>query len=181
MPTIQLFISIWEKSHYDIYFSPPHVSVITENIQIEIIRFARYNLFLACNSILMTDSMYFGKIQIYWNLNEHCNYVISATSVIWQIAANYSPFQSLNILPFHTRFRTLKTDLLGLKSNFSKYHFKTGTICVLFISSHLFTALKLMAIVLVSYPRDHNKNKPPIGKLFQKYKPIRHYFVMSRK
>ena len=40
--------------------------------------------------------------------------------------------------------RTLKTNLLGLISNLSKYYFKTCAICFFFffLSSHVFTALK---------------------------------------
>ena len=38
LPTIQLFISTWEKNYEDIYHFPPHVSVITRNILITIIR-----------------------------------------------------------------------------------------------------------------------------------------------
>ena len=34
------FIATWGKSHEDIYHSPPHVSEITENIPMTIIRFA---------------------------------------------------------------------------------------------------------------------------------------------
>ena len=33
---------------------------------------------------------------------------------------------------FLYQIRKLKTNLLGLMSNFSKYHFQTGTICLLF-------------------------------------------------
>ena len=90
------------------------------------------------------------------------------------------------MFPFHIRFRTLKTNLLGLISNFSKYYFKTGTICLLFISSHVFTALEFdsnhFVILLwkMVKPRDHNEIKLPIGKIIRKYQPIRHYFVMSQ-
>ena len=75
--------------------------------------------------------------------------------------------------------RTLKTNLLGLISNFSKYYFKTGAICFLFLSSHVFNALEFYSnqfgILLWKIV------KPSIGNIFRKYKPIRHYFVMSRK
>ena len=82
MPTIQLFISTWEKSYEDIYLSPPHVSVTTGNILITIIRFAHYHVLLASNSTFMTDSMSLGTIQISRKLNEHYYYLISTTSVI---------------------------------------------------------------------------------------------------
>ena len=45
------------------------------------------------------------------NLIEHY-YIISTASVIWQIDRNFSPFQSLSMLPFQTRM--LKTTLPGL-------------------------------------------------------------------
>ena len=50
---------------------------------------------------------------------------------------------------------THKTKLLGLRLNFSKYYFKTGTICFFVLSSHAFTASHvftplLIAIILVS-------------------------------
>ena len=121
--TIQLFISTWEKSYEDIHHSPPHVSIITGNILMTIIRFSRYHLLLTSNSTFMADSMYLGTIQICWNLNKHY-YLISTTPVIWQVDTNCSPFQSLNILPFHIRFRMFKTNLLGLIPNVSKYYFK---------------------------------------------------------
>ena len=38
--------------------------------------------------------------------------------------------------------RMLKTNVLGLISNRSKYYFKTGTICLLFLSSHVFATLE---------------------------------------
>ena len=62
--------------------------------------------------------------------------------MIWQIDTNCSWFKLLNMLPFHIMFRILEANLLGLISNFSKYYFKTGTICLLFLSSHVFTTLE---------------------------------------
>ena len=82
LPTIEIFIATWVKSYEGIYRSPPHVSVITENILIKIIRFARYHLFLASNSTFMTDSMHLGTIQICRDLNEHYCYLIFTKSVI---------------------------------------------------------------------------------------------------
>ena len=82
LPTVQLFISRWEKCYEYIYHSPPHVSVITGNILITKMRLASYHLLLASSSTVMTDSMYFGTIQICQNLNKHCYYLISTPSVI---------------------------------------------------------------------------------------------------
>ena len=83
--------------------------------------------------------------------------------------------------------RTLRTSLLGLMSNISKYYFKTDTICLFFFSSHVIKALEFdsshFGILLWKKvkPRDYNEIKSPIWKIFRKYKPIRHYFVMSRR
>ena len=82
--------------------------------------------------------------------------------------------------------RTFKTDL-SLIPNFFRYYFKTGTLCLLFLSSHVFPALEFASnyfgiqLWKIVKLRDHNETKPPIRKIFRKYKPIRHYFVMSRK
>ena len=79
---------------------------------------------------------------------------------------------------------TLKTNLLGLISNFSKYYFKAGTIYLIFLSSHVFTGLEFdsnhFGILLwkIVKPLDYSEIKPPIQKIFRKYKPIRHYFAM---
>ena len=52
--------------------------------------------------------MYLGTIQICRSLNEHCYYLISAISLIWQIDAICSPFQSLNMLSFHISLKRFK-------------------------------------------------------------------------
>ena len=104
--TIQLFISIWEKSYEGIYHSPPHISAITENILITTIRFVRHHL-LASNSSFMTDSQYTGTIQIWQNLNEQTPLLTSTKSLICQIDANCSPLQSLNMPLFHIRLECL--------------------------------------------------------------------------
>ena len=75
-----------------------------------------------------------GTFQIWQNLNEHNYYLNSTKSVICQIDANCSPFQSLKMLPFHIKLECLTLIYYGLISNFSKYYFKTGTICLLFLS-----------------------------------------------
>ena len=49
LPTIQLFISTWKKA-MKTHHSPPHVSAITGNILITIIRFARYDPLLASDN-----------------------------------------------------------------------------------------------------------------------------------
>ena len=88
---------------------------------------------------------------------------------------------------FSHHTRTLKTSLLVLITRFFTYYFKTSTISILFLSSHVFTALELdsnhfdFLLWKLVKQRDHNEIKQPIGKIFRKYKPIRHYFVMSLK
>ena len=111
LPAIQFFISTWIKRFKDIYRSPPHISVVTGNIVIRIItiiRFAHYRLLLTSSSTFINDPMYLDTIQICRNLNEHYYYLISTTTVIWQIDASCSPFQSQNMLPFHIRLERLK-------------------------------------------------------------------------
>ena len=104
LPAIQLFISTWEN----IYHSIRHVSGIGGNIVIKLISFARYYLLLASNTTFMTDSQYLGAIHIWRNLNEHHYYLSSTKSVIFQIDANFIPFQFLNMLSFYIRLQSLK-------------------------------------------------------------------------
>ena len=147
-------------------------------------RFIHYHLLITSNSTFMTHSQFLVIIQVWWNLNEHKYYLTSTDSVISQIDVNCSPFQSLTMVPFHIRLESLKLIYYSLISHFSLYCFKTGILCLLFSSSHLFTALDFDSNyfgILWKKPRDHNKIKPPIEKIFPKYKPIRHFFVMFRK
>ena len=88
---------------------------------------------------------------------------------------------------FSYQARTLKTNLLCLISNFSKYYFKTSSICFLFLSSHVITALEFNCnhfgtlLWKIVKPPDHNEIEPPIRKIFRKYKLIIHYLVISWK
>ena len=122
-------------------FSSTCYSVIIGNILITIIIFARYHLLVASNSTFMTDFYVLRCNSDLSNLNEHYYYLISPASVIWQINANCSPFHSLNVL-FSHQARTVQTNLLGLLSNFPKNYFKAGTIRLLFLSPHVFTAVE---------------------------------------
>ena len=108
----------WEKSYEDIYDSPPHVSVITGNILITIIRFTRYHLLLASSNTFMTDSMYWYNSdlsKLEWTLLLfNFNYIRDLT--------NRSKLFSNPVAEctyFSHQARKLKTDLLGLISNFS--------------------------------------------------------------
>ena len=131
--------------------------------------------------------LYLGTIQIWWNLNEHYYHLTSTKSVICETDANCSQFHLLHMLPFHIRLERLKIIYYDLIPSFPKCYFKTGTICLLFLSSHAFTALEFDSNHFgtlpwkIVKPREHNEIKPPIGKIFQKFKPIRQYFVMFRK
>ena len=97
------------KSYEDIYHSP-YVSVITRNI------------------LIATDFLYLGTMQIWRNLNEHCYCLTSTKSVIWQIVANCSPLQALDMLPFQIRLERVKLIYYGLMSIFSKYYFEADTV-----------------------------------------------------
>ena len=77
------------------------------------------------------------------------------------------------MLPFHIRLERLKLTYCGSISNISKDYCKTGTVCFLFLSSHVFTALEFdsnnFGVLLrkIVKPRDNiNKIKPTIGKVF---------------
>ena len=80
------------------------------------------------------------------------------------------------MLPLQNRLERLKLFYYSLISNFSKYYFKTGTICLLsylhaseFDNNHF--GILLWKIEKL---RDQNEIKQPIEKTFR----IRHYFVM---
>ena len=63
----------------------------------------------------------------------------------------------------------------------------TDTICLLFLSSDVFTALEFdsnhfdIPLWEILKPCDQNEIKPPMANIFRKNEPIRHYFTMSRK
>ena len=133
--------------------SSRYVSVIAGDPLIKAVRFARYDLLLDSSSTFMIDSHYLRTIQIWQYLNEHYYYLISTPSVICQIDANCS--------------ERLKLIYYCLISIFSKYHFKTVTLCLLFLCSHLFIALGFDSNYFGILPlkivksRDHNQIKPP--------------------
>ena len=77
-----------------------------------------------------------------WTLLFNC----ATKSVIFQIDTNCSPFQLLNLIPFHIRPECLKLIYYSLISILSKYHFKTGTLSLLFLSSYALTALDFFLI-----------------------------------
>ena len=106
---------------------------------------------------------------IWWNLNEHYYYLISTESVICQIDANCSPFQSLNRISFHIRLEHLKLTCYSLIWIFFSYFFKTGTLSLLFLSSHVLATLQsgsnYFGILLWKIVKllVHNETKPLIG------------------
>ena len=121
---------------------PPHISVVTGNVLMSIIRFACYSLLLAFYSSFMPDFKYLRTIQIWRNLDEYYYYLTSIKSVAFQIDANCFPFQSLNLLPCKIRLEHLKLIYYSLLSIFSKFYFKPSTLCLLFLSSHVFNSLE---------------------------------------
>ena len=46
------------------------------------------------------------------------------------------------MLPFHIRLALSKLTYYSITSKFSRYFFKTGILCLLFLSSHVFAALQ---------------------------------------
>ena len=91
------------------------------------------------------------------------------------------------LLPFHIRLERLKLIHYSLITNFSKYHFNTGTLSLLSFSWHILTVSEFdinyfdILFWKIVKPRDHNEIKPPVGKIFRKYKPIIPYFVITPK
>ena len=147
-----------------------HMFLLLQNTSDNIIAFARNHLLLTSNSTFSTDFQYLGAIQIWQKWNEYLHYLTLPKSVTCQIDANCSPFQSLNIFPFHIRLERLKLIYYSLISNLSKYYFKTCTLCFFFLSLRVFTALEFnsnyFGILLgkIVNSRDLNENKPPRGK-----------------
>ena len=145
------------------YHSLPHVSVITKNILITIKRFSHHHLLPASNSTFMTD--WFHVLRYNSDLSK-----LEWTLLLFNF--NYIPNlinrRKLFSIPiaeyvsFSYQVRMLKTNLLGLISSFCKYYLKTGTICLLFFSSHVFATLKFDSnhfgtlLWKVIKPRDHN-------------------------
>ena len=117
------YFSMGKKLWRYIYNSPPHVSVITGNILITRIKFARYHLLLATNSTFLADSMYLGcnsdLSKLEWtSLLFNFNYIrdLTKTRKLFSIpVADYASFSH--------QARTFKTNLLGLISNFSRIPF----------------------------------------------------------
>ena len=150
-------------------------------------RFACYHLLLASNNTFMTYFKYLGTTQIWWNLNEHHCYLTSTNSVVFQIDATCSPFQVLNMLPLQFRLEPLRLIYCSLTRNFSEYHFKTDALCLFFFPSHVFSAFDFdssyIGILLwkIVKPHDDVEIKPLVGEIFQDYKLIIHYFLMSQK
>ena len=90
---------------------------------------------------LNNDNISLGTVQIWQNLNELHYYLTLTKSVICQIDGNCSLCQWLNMLPFKVKLKRLKLIYFSLISIFSKFQFKTGTLCPLFLPSYLFSHL----------------------------------------
>ena len=127
--------------------SSPHIVLLLQegNILITVIRFTRYHFFLGSNNTFMTDSMYLGTFQICRNFHEHYYYLLLFSFNYIRDLTNRRKLFFVSVADyasFSHQARSLKTNLLGLTPNFSKYYLKTGTICLLFLSSHVSTALE---------------------------------------
>ena len=123
MPAIQFFISTWKKNYEDIYLSSPHVSVITENILITIIR---YDLFVTIFSASFQQCFHESLSAIRHNSDNHHNYLAPTKSVMCEIEANVSPFLFFSITEhgsFSHQARIRKTDLLQFNIKFFKILF----------------------------------------------------------
>ena len=188
LPAIQLFISTWSENYT--YKNNRYIILLYMFLLLQETK-RQYNIICSLQSSArfqqrLHDSQYLGAIHILRNSNEHHYYLTSTKSMICHIDPNFSSFQSLNKLPFYMRLEHLKLIYYSLMSVFSKYHFKTGTVCLFFLSWHAFTALEFdsyhfdILLLKTVKPRDHNEIKPPIEKIFRKCTPIRHYFEMSR-
>ena len=107
----------WKKHYEGIYLSSPHVSVITGNILITIIR---YDLLVTIFSASFQQRFHEWLSAIRDNSDKHHNYLAPTKSVMCEIEAAFSPFLSLNMVPFHIRQEYVKRIYYSLISNFSK-------------------------------------------------------------
>ena len=91
---------------------------------------------------------------------------------------------TLYMLSFHVRLERPKLIYYSLTSIFPKYHFKTGALCLVFLSSLVFTSSEFDNYyfgILKVKQGGHNEIKPQIGNIFRWNRPIRNHFTMSRK
>ena len=143
-----------KKSYKAIYHSPPYVSIIIGNILIWIKTFAHSHLLLASSSTYTAQKMKFSIFHytaLHFLCSVRCNsdlkilasrplLLASTKSVICQIDANCSPFQSLNMRPFHIRLERLKLIYYGLISSFRNITLKLAKFAYF---SHLHIYLRL--------------------------------------
>ena len=142
LPTIQLFISTWGESFEDIYHSSTCVFCYYRKH-----RNSDNKIFLPPSSSCLQQHFHEWFYALRYNsdlLAPEWTLVLFNSSYICDLAnrpklfsipfAEYASFSYLT--------RTLKNNLLGLISNYSKYYFKTRTIYVLLLSSHIFSALE---------------------------------------
>ena len=127
-PAIQLFISTWEKSYEDMSSSSTCFRYYRKysNNDNKI-----YPLASACFQQHFYDWFVVRKHiqkQPEWTpplLN-------SIKFMICQIDENCSLFQSLKMLPFHIKPKSLKLTYYSLIWNFSRYYLKIGLLCLIF-------------------------------------------------
>ena len=113
----------WKKHYEDTYLSSPHVSVITGNILITIIR---YDLLVTIFSASFQQCFHESLSAIRHNSDNHHNYLAPTKSVMCEIEANVSPFLFFSITEhgsFSHQARIRKTDLLQFNIKFFKILF----------------------------------------------------------
>ena len=122
--------------------SRPHVFAAIRNILITIIRFSRYHLLLASKQhfrnwfSVFRHNSYLVKLELTPSLFDF-NQICDLTNR--QIVLRSSHWICLY---FHIRLKRLKPIYYSLISNFPKYQFKTGSLCLLFLSSHILIDLE---------------------------------------
>ena len=175
MPTLQLFISTWEKSYKHIFSStcfcyysqrPNNNNKICPVLSSACFQHQFHHWF----SVPWYNS---DLAKLEWKPPLfHFNYIRDLSK-----RHNFFSIPVAEYTFFSTEARMLKTDILQFNieiSNYSKYYFKM--ICLLLLSSH-----GLMALAFESNNFDimhwkivqshgHNEIKPPIGEVFWKYK-----------
>ena len=184
LPAVEVFISTLEKN-YDHIKHSLHISIITANILITIIRFSHYIFYLfliALSGLIFCTWVQFRPGENWMNAPITKLQLNSSFDNCTQILFDSSCW----ICFLFTSGKSAKTNLLGLLSNIFKSYFRTSTSCIFFLSSHVFTAFEFnsnhfgILILKIVKPREQNETKPSMRKMFQKYKPFRHYFEISQ-
>ena len=144
LPAIQFFISTWIKRFKDISFSSTYFCCYrkhrnkdnNDNKICPLPSSSYFQQHFHKRSYVLRYNSDLPKLEwtlLLFNFNYNCD-MTNRRKLFSIPVSEYASFSH--------QARTLKTNLLGLISIFSKYCFKTDTICLLFLSSHVFTALE---------------------------------------